>query len=70
MTASGRAVVPSDNRRSTEADPSPCRSAAPVAAELPQRSCGNWPAIEPARAAQPLADPQILRRVLDGIRQL
>jgi hypothetical protein len=70
--ASGRAAAPGESPGIAETDPPPgaAGTAGAVASALPRRSCGSAGAILPVGANHSLADPEILRRVLDGLRKL
>jgi hypothetical protein len=67
---SSGATTPGKNAVTTQADP-PARgdpgSAAPA---LPQRTSGSSLQASPARTTQPLADLDLLHRVLDGLKRL
>ncbi len=67
---SGDAVTPRENTRTGETDPSPCAAAGPTALALPQRIGGILIATTPGRATQQPAGPELLRRVLDGLKQI
>jgi hypothetical protein len=64
-------VLPGDGPRAVSAaDPAACGAGAHAASALPGRIRGVLLAVRPGRQAQPPADPEILRRILDGLNRL
>ncbi len=66
----GEAVTPAVAPGTARAGPPPCGGAGPAVPPLPRRAGGiSLPAM-PATTIRPVADPALLRRVLDGLKQL
>jgi len=69
-SSSGEAAESGENAGTTQAVPS-LRGAAGLTPALPRRIGGiPLPAAPPTRTIQPPADLELLRRVLDGLKQL
>jgi hypothetical protein len=67
---SSEAVTPGGNAVAAQNEPPPAGDAGPAALALPQRVAGTPLPATPARTTQPPPDPEILRRVLDGLKRL
>lgn len=66
----GEAATPGGNAGTARAAPPLRDDSGPAAPALPQRTGRNsFPAM-PARTTQPPVSPELLRRVLDGLKQL
>jgi hypothetical protein len=69
-SSSGEAAEPGGNASTAQGVPS-LRGTAGLASALPRRIGGiRLPAAPPTRTIQPPAGPDLLRRVLDGLKQL
>lgn len=69
MTNSGGSA-PDGPDDSCQDDPSPPAAATSAGPPLPRRIGGIKPSATPAHRAQWLASPELLRRVIEGLRQL
>jgi hypothetical protein len=71
MTSSpSEAVTPDGNAVTAQTYPPTYGDAGPAPQALPQRIGGILLSATPVRTTQPLADPNLLCRVLDGLKQL
>jgi hypothetical protein len=69
-SSSGEAAEPGGNAGTAQAAPL-LRAAAALEPALPRRAAGiPLPALPPARTIQPPVSPELLRRVLDGLKKL
>jgi len=67
---SSDATILGENAVTAQADPPPRGDPTPAAPTLPQRTGGIQLQATPARVVHPLTDLDLLRRVLDGLKQL
>jgi hypothetical protein len=73
------AVTPGGNERTARADPPPCHAAETALSALPQETAlstlpqrigGTLHPATPAAATRPHVGPELLRRVIDGLKEL
>jgi hypothetical protein len=67
---SSEAITSAENAVTTQPDQPACGDPVPAASALPQRTGCIPLEATPARTIHPLADLDLLRRILDGLKRL